>query len=97
MSKQRVAMCPQPFDLDKEEAAARVCYVQSGEAKGSGLLVEWKGRPCIITNNHVLEHEEHAKNATVLFNYRLPKTQRLSAALSMTLMAYSSAVRSHSP
>jgi len=73
MSKQRVAMCPQPFDLDKEEAAARVCYVQSGEAKGSGLLVEWNGRPCIITNNHVLENEEHAKNATVLFNYRRSK------------------------
>jgi hypothetical protein len=73
MSKQRAARCPQPSDLDKEEAAARVCYVQGGEAKGSGLLVEWKGRPCIITNNHVLKNEEQAEKATVLFDYRRTK------------------------
>mmetsp|Transcript_22855 Transcript_22855/g.36774 ORF Transcript_22855/g.36774 Transcript_22855/m.36774 type:complete len:201 (+) Transcript_22855:52-654(+) len=74
MPKEKLAHHPQPTEYDKDKAAARVCYVQGGGGNlGSGLFVEWNGRPCIITNNHILQDEQQAGEATVLFNYRISK------------------------
>jgi len=74
MPKEKLAPHPQPTDYDKDKAAARVCYVQgAGGNLGSGRFVDWNGRPCIITNNHILQDEQQAGEATVLFNYRISK------------------------
>ena len=58
-----------PEDGDKDATKQGVCFIQSPNGVGSGLLVAWRKHPCVLTNNHVIDREVTAKKAQALFGY----------------------------